>query len=38
MMELARKPSALAADLMKKHGQTAYERLEARRNAQKGFE
>jgi hypothetical protein len=25
----------LAADLMKKHGQTAYERLEARRNAQK---
>jgi hypothetical protein len=26
---------ALAADLMKKHGPTAYERLEARRNAQK---
>jgi hypothetical protein len=26
---------ALAADLMKKHGQTAYGRLEARRNAQK---
>jgi hypothetical protein len=26
---------ALAADLMKKHGKTAYERLEARRTAQK---
>jgi hypothetical protein len=26
---------ALAADLMKKHGPTAYERLEARRSAQK---
>jgi hypothetical protein len=26
---------ALAADLMKKHGQTAYERLDERRNAQK---
>jgi hypothetical protein len=25
----------LAAGLMKKHGQTAYERLETRRNAQK---